>query len=55
MLVGTCPFKGTNEADLLNNIRTLSLKIPSGIEVSKASIGILIKVRQFKGSSQLFE
>jgi hypothetical protein len=47
MLVGVCPFKGTNEADLLHNIRTLALKIPSTITVSKHSIGILSKVSDF--------
>ena len=45
MLVGTSPFKGTNEVDLLNNIKTKELSIPKNIEVSKVSIEILIKVR----------
>ena len=44
MLVGTCPFKGTNEIDLLNNIRTKALKVPSDVEISKVSIDILSKV-----------
>jgi hypothetical protein len=44
MLVGTCPFKGVNETDLLFNIRSQSLKIPGSIEVSKGSIGILSRL-----------
>lgn len=44
MLVGTSPFKGTNETDLLHNIRTQALKVPGNIEISKVSIGILVRV-----------
>lgn len=44
MLVGTSPFKGTNEADLLVNIKTKELNVPKDIVLSKASIEILIKV-----------
>jgi hypothetical protein len=44
MLVGTCPFKGVNEGDLLNNIKTKALKIPSDIPVSRTAIDILAKV-----------
>jgi hypothetical protein len=47
MLVGTCPFKGTNETDLLFNIRSQSLKLPGSISVSKGSISILAKVGRF--------
>lgn len=45
MLVGTCPFKGTNEIDLLNNIRTKALKVPEDVKISRISIEILSKVR----------
>lgn len=46
MLVGVYPFKGMNEADLLNNIKTKELTIPKDVEVSKPSIDVLIKVSQ---------
>lgn len=42
MLAGHCPFSGVNETDLLNNIRTKELRVPS--DVSKVSVGILVKV-----------
>lgn len=44
MLVGTSPFKGTNEADLLMNIKTKELNVPKDVVLSKVSIEILIKV-----------
>jgi serine/threonine protein kinase len=44
MLVGTSPFKGINEADLLINIKTKELNVPKDITLSKISIDILIKV-----------
>lgn len=55
MLVGTCPFKGMNEADLLNNIRTKSLRIPGSIEIAKLSFDILGKVsNQLANATFLF-
>ena len=42
MLVGTTPFKGVNEVDLLKTIKTKSLSLPSNISISKESI-ILMK------------
>lgn len=45
MLAGHCPFSGVNETDLLNNIRTKELRVPS--DVSKVSVGILVKVSPF--------
>lgn len=45
MLVGTSPFKGTNEADLLMNIKTKELNVPKDVVLSKVSIEILIKVQ----------
>jgi len=42
MLVGTTPFKGVNEVDLLKTIKTKSLSVPSNIRISKESI-ILMK------------
>ncbi len=44
MLVGVYPFKGTNELDLLSNIKTKQLMVPKEIGVSKPSIDVLIKV-----------
>lgn len=44
MLVGTSPFKGTNEADLLKNIRTKELVVPKDVTLSRSSVEILIKV-----------
>lgn len=44
MLVGTCPFKGMNEGDLLNNIKTKELVVPPDVAVSKVSVEILAKV-----------
>ena len=44
MLVGTCPFKGSNEADLLHNIKTKDLSIPKEVEISKLSVDLLAKV-----------
>ena len=44
MLVGCSPFKGTNEADLLLNIKTKELSIPKEVILSKVSIDILKKV-----------
>lgn len=52
MLVGTCPFKGTNETDLLQNIRTQALKIPAGVEVSKISVSILVKLLERSSSKR---
>ena len=45
MLVGTSPFKGTSEPDLLMNIKTKELNVPKDVILSKVSIEILIKVR----------
>lgn len=45
MLVGTSPFKGLNEGDLLMNIKTKELNVPKEVVLSKVSIEILIKVR----------
>lgn len=47
MLVGVYPFRGTNELDLLNNIRTKQLMVPKEVGVSKPSIDVLIKVLHF--------
>jgi len=33
MLVGTTPFKGVNEVDLLKTIKTKSLSLPSNISI----------------------
>ncbi len=52
MLVGTCPFKGTNETDLLQNIRTQALRVPSGIPVSQASIDILVRLLERSSSKR---
>lgn len=46
MLVGVSPFKGTNEHDLLNNIKTKELSVPSDIKVSKPTVDILVKLLQ---------
>lgn len=45
MLVGTSPFKGANEGDLLMNIKTKELNVPKDVSLSKVSVEILIKVR----------
>lgn len=55
MLVGTSPFKGTNEGDLLMNIKTKELNVPKEVVLSKVSIEILIKVRSFYFFVQAFE
>src|SRR4051794_16890442 len=44
MLVGVYPFRGVNEADLLNNIKTKELTLPKDLDVSKNSVDVLIKV-----------
>lgn len=44
MLVGTSPFKGTSEPDLLMNIKTKELNVPKDVILSKVSIEILIKL-----------
>lgn len=44
MLVGTCPFKGSNEVDLLNNINKKNLVIPSELEISSLSLDVLSKL-----------
>ncbi|KAJ1434724.1 hypothetical protein B484DRAFT_282093 [Ochromonadaceae sp. CCMP2298] len=44
MLVGTCPFKGSNEGDLLMNIKTKELVVPKEVVISKTSVDILIKL-----------
>jgi serine/threonine-protein kinase ULK/ATG1 len=41
MIVGSPPFKGANEVDLLKNIKTMPLSLPSHIELSKKSITLL--------------
>ena len=46
MLVGTSPFKGANEGDLLMNIKTKELNVPKDVNLSKVSVEILIKVRK---------
>lgn len=44
MLVGTCPFKGSNEVDLLNNIKNKNLVIPNEVEISPLSLDVLSKL-----------
>jgi hypothetical protein len=44
MLVGTSPFKGKNEGDLLMNIKTKELQVPPDVHPSNVSIQILVKV-----------
>ena len=44
MLVGTCPFKGSNEVDLLNNIKNRNLVIPNEVEISSLSLDVLSKL-----------
>lgn len=41
MLCGTPPFKGANEVDLLKNIKTKPLSLPSNVIISKESISLL--------------
>lgn len=50
MLVGTCPFKGTNEIDLLFNIKTKDLHVPKDVELSKHSREILVKLLERQSS-----
>lgn len=45
MLVGSAPFKGMNERDLLQNIKTKELSIPKDLLISRQSIEVLAKVR----------
>jgi len=42
MLVGSCPFKGTNEGDLLRNIKSKELIIPK--HISKYSVDVVSKL-----------
>lgn len=51
MLVGTSPFKGANEGDLLMNIKTKELNVPNDVVLSEVSLQILIKVIQQQYSS----
>ena len=44
MLVGISPFQGTNETDLLRNIKTKELSVPKHIVTTNVSIEILVKV-----------
>jgi serine/threonine-protein kinase ULK/ATG1 len=44
MLVGVSPFKGTNENDLLHNIKTKELSVPNHIVITNVSIEILVKL-----------
>jgi serine/threonine-protein kinase ULK/ATG1 len=49
MLTGSPPFNGTNQGDLLNNIKTKELNVPKGVTISRQSVEILIKVRKDRG------
>jgi calcium-dependent protein kinase len=53
MLFGDVPWKGRDERDLLNNIKTLPLKIPPSAKLTKISETFLLKTLQLQEKDRI--